>query len=91
LIHIRAVSPPDMTPMLVESLGANRGVVNLVVLQGVAKSPDGDSLEFDVITAEANRVLDELRRRCGFRCLRDRPASGALTRSCRRPLKRGER
>jgi uncharacterized hydrophobic protein (TIGR00271 family) len=62
LIHIRAVSPPDMTPMLVESLGANRGVVNLVVLQGVAKSPDGDSLEFDVITAEANRVLDELRR-----------------------------
>ena len=62
MIHIRAVSPTDVTPRLVRSLGANGGVVNLVVLDGVARNPDGDSLEFDVITAEANRVLDELRR-----------------------------
>lgn len=62
MIHIRAVSPTDVTPRLVESLGANGGVVNLVVLAGVARNPDGDSLQFDVITAEANRVIDELRR-----------------------------
>jgi uncharacterized hydrophobic protein (TIGR00271 family) len=62
LIHIRAVSPADVTPRLVESLGANDGVVNLVVVKGVARNPDGDSLQFDVITAEANRVIDELRR-----------------------------
>jgi uncharacterized hydrophobic protein (TIGR00271 family) len=62
VIHIRAVSPADVTPRLVESLGANGGVVNLVVLAGAARNPDGDSLEFDVITAEANRVIDELRR-----------------------------
>jgi uncharacterized hydrophobic protein (TIGR00271 family) len=62
VIHIRAVSPADVTPRLVESLGANGGVVNLVVLAGVARNPDGDSLQFDVITAEANRVIDELRR-----------------------------
>jgi uncharacterized hydrophobic protein (TIGR00271 family) len=61
LIHIRAVSPTDVTPRLVESLGDNKGVVNLVVLEGVARNPEGDSLQFDVITAEANRVLDELR------------------------------
>ena len=61
MIHIRAVSPTDVTPRLVESLGANGGVVNLVVLAGVARNP-GDSLQFDVITAEANRVVDELRR-----------------------------
>jgi uncharacterized hydrophobic protein (TIGR00271 family) len=61
LIHIRAVSPTDVTPRLVESLGANGGVVNLVVLEGVAHNPDGDSLQFDVITAEANRVVDDLR------------------------------
>jgi uncharacterized hydrophobic protein (TIGR00271 family) len=60
LIHIRAVSPTDVTPRLVESLGANDGVVNLVVLEGVALNPVGDAVEFDVITAEANRVLDEL-------------------------------
>jgi uncharacterized hydrophobic protein (TIGR00271 family) len=62
LIHIRAVSPTDVTARLVESLGANRGVVNLVVLPGVARNPDGDALDFDVITAEANRVIDEMRR-----------------------------
>ncbi|HKF92572.1 MAG TPA: DUF389 domain-containing protein, partial [Acidimicrobiia bacterium] len=62
MIHIRAVSPADVTPRLVESLGANGGVVNLVVLEGVARHPDGDSLQFDVITAEANRVVDDLRR-----------------------------
>jgi uncharacterized hydrophobic protein (TIGR00271 family) len=62
LIHIRAVSPSDVTPGLLESLAANDGVVNLIVLEGVARNPDGDSLQFDVITAEANRVIDELRR-----------------------------
>jgi uncharacterized hydrophobic protein (TIGR00271 family) len=62
LIHIRAVSPTDVTPRLLESLGANDGVVNLVVLEGVAHNPHGDSLQFDVITAEANRVVDDLRR-----------------------------
>jgi uncharacterized hydrophobic protein (TIGR00271 family) len=62
LIHIRAVSPTDVTPRLVESLDANDGVVNLVVLEGAARNPDGDSVQFDVIAAEANRVLDELHR-----------------------------
>ena len=61
MIHIRAVSPSDVTPRLVESLTANGGVVNLMVLEGVARNPDGDALQFDVITAEANRVIDELR------------------------------
>lgn len=60
MIHIRAVSPADVTPRLVESLGANGGVVNLVVLAGVARNPAGDSVQFDVINAEANGVLDEL-------------------------------
>jgi uncharacterized hydrophobic protein (TIGR00271 family) len=60
VIHIRAVSPPDVTPRLVESLEGNAGVLNLIVLKGVARGPDGDSVQFDVITAEANRVLDEL-------------------------------
>jgi uncharacterized hydrophobic protein (TIGR00271 family) len=62
VIHIRLVSPPDVTAELVESLAANSGVVGLVLLEGVARNPAGDVVEFDVITAEANRVLEELRR-----------------------------
>jgi uncharacterized hydrophobic protein (TIGR00271 family) len=59
VIHVRAVSPTDVTPRLIESLESNAGVLNLVVLNGAAKCPAGDSVEFDVIHAEANRVLDE--------------------------------
>jgi hypothetical protein len=61
VIHIRAVSPSDCTPGLVESLRTNPGVVNVIVLEGVARNPDGDAVQFDVIAAQANRVLGELR------------------------------
>jgi uncharacterized hydrophobic protein (TIGR00271 family) len=61
VIHIRAVSPNDITPGLVASLSSRPGVLNLIVLEGVARRPDGDVVQFDVITAEANDVLDELR------------------------------
>ena len=33
----------------------------MIVLEGVARNPDGDSVQFDVITAVANDVLDDLR------------------------------
>jgi uncharacterized hydrophobic protein (TIGR00271 family) len=36
-------------------------VLNLIVLDGVARNPDGDAVQFDVITADANDVLDDLR------------------------------
>ena len=61
MIHIRAVSPADVTPRLVEALRTNAGVLNLIVLDGVARNPDGDAIECDVIAAQANRVLRELR------------------------------
>jgi uncharacterized hydrophobic protein (TIGR00271 family) len=61
MLHIRVISPSDVTPSLVETLRANPGVFSLVVLENAARSPDGDSVQFDVITAEANRVLSDLR------------------------------
>jgi uncharacterized hydrophobic protein (TIGR00271 family) len=61
VIHIRSVSPPDLTPGLVESLSSRQGVLNMIVLEGVARKPDGDSVQFDVIAAEANDVLQDLR------------------------------
>jgi Domain of unknown function (DUF389) len=61
VIHIRAVSPRDVTRPLVESLETNSGVLNLIVFEGAARNPDGDAVQFDLITAEANRVLRELR------------------------------
>jgi uncharacterized hydrophobic protein (TIGR00271 family) len=61
MIHVRAVSPSQTTPRLLEELDGCTGVVNLIVLPGAARSPDGDFLQFDVITADANRVLSRLR------------------------------
>jgi uncharacterized hydrophobic protein (TIGR00271 family) len=63
MIHVRAVSPPDVTPELAASLATRPGVLNVIVLEGVARNPDGDALQFDVITADANEVLRDMRTR----------------------------
>ena len=57
MIHVRAVSPTDTTPTLDATLAANPGVLNLIVMYGVARNPDGDAVEFDVIAADADEVL----------------------------------
>jgi hypothetical protein len=44
MIHIRAVSPTDVTPRLVDTLLGDPGVLDLVVLEGVARGPDGDEV-----------------------------------------------
>lgn len=36
-------------------------MLNVIVLQGVVRSPDGDAVQFDVINAQANEVVRELR------------------------------
>jgi uncharacterized hydrophobic protein (TIGR00271 family) len=63
MIHIRTVCPVDVTQQVVESLSSNPGILNLIVLEGVAVDPSGDAVQFDVIHAEANRVLADLRAR----------------------------
>jgi uncharacterized hydrophobic protein (TIGR00271 family) len=61
MIHIRTVCPVDVTQEVVDSLSTNPGILNLIVLEGVAVDPTGDAVQFDVINAEANRVLADLR------------------------------
>jgi uncharacterized hydrophobic protein (TIGR00271 family) len=61
MLHVRVVSPPGSTDHLVERLSADRGVRNLVVLRGAARYPEGDSVQFDLLTRFANPVLRELR------------------------------
>jgi len=63
MLHVRVVSPPGSTDRLVEWLSADPGVRNLVVMPGAARCPDGDSVQFDLLTRFANPVLHELRTR----------------------------
>jgi uncharacterized hydrophobic protein (TIGR00271 family) len=62
LIHIRAVSPPDVTRRLVESLHTNDGVLNLVVLEGVRGARTATRSSSTSSPPRPTRVLDELRR-----------------------------
>src|ERR1700744_4611299 len=61
MLHVRVVSPPGSTDRLVEGLSVDPGVRNLVVMRGAARRPDGDAVQFDLVTRFANPVLEEVR------------------------------
>ncbi|MEU9709650.1 DUF389 domain-containing protein [Streptomyces sp. NPDC047967] len=61
MIHIRAVSPPDLTGEVVGLLSADPCVLNLIVQRDAARRPDGDAIACDVLTGAANDVLYRLR------------------------------
>jgi len=59
MLHVRVVTPTQVTRRLVDEFGADSGVRNLVVLPG-AVSPAGDAVQFDVTDGSANAVLQRL-------------------------------
>ena len=61
MIHLRVVSPPDVTGTLLPLLGAEPAVMNLMVLPGRVSNPDGDAVHFDVLHGAANEVIGRLR------------------------------
>ncbi len=61
MLHVRVVSPTDLTSRLVTGLTGEPGVRNLVVLPGAATCPDGDAVQFDLLNESANAVLRQLR------------------------------
>lgn len=60
MIHIRAVSPPDLTDEVVGLLSGDPCVLNLIVRRDAARHPDGDSVACDVLAGAANDVLHRL-------------------------------
>ena len=62
MIHLRVISPSDLTEKVVALLAGDPGVLNLVMLPGRARNPDGDAIECDVLSGTANTVLPSLRR-----------------------------
>jgi hypothetical protein len=62
MIHLRVVSPSDLTEKTIALLAGDPGVLNLVVLPGRVRNPDGDAIECDMLNGTANTVLPSLRR-----------------------------
>jgi uncharacterized hydrophobic protein (TIGR00271 family) len=60
VLHVRIASPHDVTGRLVEMLAADSGVLNLVVLKGAARRPEGDAVQFDLQLGSANPVFQQL-------------------------------
>ncbi|MYS86584.1 DUF389 domain-containing protein [Embleya scabrispora] len=61
MIHLRLVSPTELTSRAVGLLADDRCVFNLVVLPEQARNPDGDAVECDILAGAANGVLRRLR------------------------------
>jgi uncharacterized hydrophobic protein (TIGR00271 family) len=60
MVHLRIVSPPDRTDAALELLECTPAVVNIVLLKGAARRPDGDVLLCDVAREDASVVLADL-------------------------------
>jgi Domain of unknown function (DUF389) len=61
VIHLRVVSPPDITGTVMPMLDAEPAVMNVTMMPGAARHPDGDAVHFDVLHGAANEVIDRLR------------------------------
>jgi uncharacterized hydrophobic protein (TIGR00271 family) len=61
MLHVRVIAPESIADRTVSQLKGDAAVTHLVVLPGVALSPPGDMIEFDVVREGASAVLDGLR------------------------------
>ncbi|MFF5899757.1 DUF389 domain-containing protein [Streptomyces argenteolus] len=61
MIHIRVVSPADLTDQVEGILTGSPYVLNLIVQRGAARNPEGDAVACDVVGGAANEVLRGLR------------------------------
>jgi uncharacterized hydrophobic protein (TIGR00271 family) len=60
VIHVRVVSPPELTGEVVPLLQSETGVVNLTVLPASVHNPGGDAIQFDLVQGRANDILERL-------------------------------
>jgi uncharacterized hydrophobic protein (TIGR00271 family) len=61
MIHLRVVSPPDLTDTVVQLLRAEPAVMNVTVLLCVRGDPEGDAVQFDALEATTDDVVGRLR------------------------------
>jgi uncharacterized hydrophobic protein (TIGR00271 family) len=61
MLHVRVVSPPDLTGSLADRLAAAPGVWNVIIQTGAARRPGGDAVQFDMDDGAANPVFKALR------------------------------
>jgi uncharacterized hydrophobic protein (TIGR00271 family) len=61
MLHLRIVSPPDLTPSVLRALAEDPGVTHITADRGGATEPPGDLVSCDVVRASANPLIARLR------------------------------
>jgi uncharacterized hydrophobic protein (TIGR00271 family) len=61
MIHVRIVSPPDLTPALIDGFRRDKTILNVEVLSDPSTHPSGDRIRLDVPNGSANKVIGQLR------------------------------
>ncbi len=61
MFHVRVASHPDSTQVILDLLGASTGAVNVFVMTGSARFPEGDMIECDLVPEVANEIIHQLR------------------------------
>jgi uncharacterized hydrophobic protein (TIGR00271 family) len=61
MVHLRIVVPEDKTDRVLEGLERLDSVINVVLLRGAARKPQGDVVLCDVAREDASVVLEDLR------------------------------
>ena len=60
MMHLRLISPPDLTDTIVKQLEEDPGTANLVLHRGAAVSPAGDVVICDVVRESASELVEKL-------------------------------
>ncbi|UUY02322.1 DUF389 domain-containing protein [Svornostia abyssi] len=61
MVHLRIVVPPGRTDEVLEELGGNRSVCNVILLPGAGIDPPGDVILCDVAPEDASVVVADLK------------------------------
>ena len=61
MLHLRIISPPDLTPLVLQDLIQDPGVTHITTDRAVADEPTGDLVCCDLVRASANPLIERLK------------------------------
>ena len=61
MLHLRIITPPQVTATVLRELAEDPGVTHITVDRGAATEPPGDLVACDVVRASVNPLLRRLR------------------------------
>jgi uncharacterized hydrophobic protein (TIGR00271 family) len=61
MLHLRIITPPDLTAMVLRELADDPGVTHITADRGAATEPPGDLVACDVVRASVNPLIRRLR------------------------------